>query len=55
MKNNLITLLFLISIIACNKNEDISIIENPLYFPPLTGDYWETISPSELNWNENDI
>lgn len=55
MKNNLITLLFLISIIACNKNEDISIIENPLYFPPLTGDYWETISPSELNWNENEI
>ncbi len=26
-----------------------------LYFPPLTGDEWETLSPASLNWNEDKI
>ncbi|ASV32715.1 serine hydrolase [Maribacter cobaltidurans] len=26
-----------------------------LYFPPLNSDTWETIAPSELNWNEEAI
>jgi CubicO group peptidase (beta-lactamase class C family) len=26
-----------------------------LYFPPVTGDAWETISPQSLHWNQNSI
>jgi CubicO group peptidase (beta-lactamase class C family) len=27
----------------------------PLYFPPLIGDQWETISPASLGWNVSQI
>ncbi len=26
-----------------------------LYFPPITGDVWDTISPHTLGWNEAQI
>ncbi len=55
MKKYLKTLLLLISIVACDKNEELIEISQSSYFPPLTGDTWETVSPSELNWNETEI
>jgi CubicO group peptidase (beta-lactamase class C family) len=32
-----------------------SVNSQSLYFPPLTGNTWETLSPSSLNWNTNAI
>jgi CubicO group peptidase (beta-lactamase class C family) len=29
--------------------------ESSLYFPPITGDTWEVVSPSELGWNTSAI
>ncbi len=55
MKKSIIVLIILISIFSCSKNEDLSITENSLYFPPITGNYWETITPSVLNWNTQEI
>lgn len=52
-----ITLLFLIvfslSLDAQQNKDNSKEINDPglnLYFPPLTGDGWDTLSPSELNW-----
>ncbi len=32
-----------------------SFVRSQLYFPPLTGNSWETISPNDLNWCPNKI
>lgn len=48
---------FIISLILfnCSSNNnstDSNPINDTLYFPPINSDSWETISVSELNWNE---
>lgn len=49
-------LLIVISTFSCSKN-DSPTTPNPnneaLYFPPTNSDTWETLSVSNLNWNEN--
>ncbi len=53
-------LLLCINIKSC-ETKSISISQNldvtneSVYFPPINSDTWETISISELNWNENQI
>ena len=51
--------LILVVVISCSKKEEEIIIKNPinnsLYFPPTNSDVWETISSTDLNWNENEI
>ncbi|MBK9735456.1 MAG: serine hydrolase [Saprospiraceae bacterium] len=34
---------------------DQNLISQSSYFPPLTGDQWETISPSDLGWCQQEI
>ncbi len=36
-----------------SSNEDTNTIKTDLYFPPLDSDTWETLSISDLNWNES--
>lgn len=33
----------------------VTISSQSIYFPPVTGSYWETLSPSELNWDTTKI
>ncbi|OOG76156.1 serine hydrolase [Algoriphagus sp. A40] len=46
--------LFLFSCLGCNPEEKPG-PDQSMYFPPLTGSDWETTSPSDLGWNENQI
>ncbi len=55
MKKCFLFITLLISIFSCSKNEDILTTEKSLYFPSISENYWETISPSELNWNTQEI
>jgi len=55
MKNSLIAVILLFSIVSCSKNTEPAVLEESIYFPPLSESTWETISPTELNWNENEI
>lgn len=41
----------LILILSCEKEETPPPAGNNLYFPPLSGDAWETLSPESLQWN----
>lgn len=49
-----IILLLSVSLISCQKNKPGS--DTPpsatLYFPPLTGDTWESTTPASLQWNQ---
>ena len=50
---------FLIAIIfffSCSSNDDTTnpdSVTDELYFPPLNSDIWETLTVSELGWNES--
>lgn len=55
MKNLFLIFFLLTSILSCDKNEDVFTESNSIYFPPITGTSWEVITPSELNWNKNNI
>lgn len=37
------------------QEEPIVIVEDPIYFPPLNSDTWETTSVSDLNWNTTQL
>lgn len=40
----------------CSSNEPIiEPISDTIYFPPINSDTWETVLPSELGWNENQL
>jgi len=46
-----------IFIISCSSNDTVT-FDDPnqsLYFPPLSGSEWKTVSPSQLNWNETKL
>lgn len=48
----------LISLFSCSSDNnpiDQEPIDQELYFPPLNSDSWETISVSELGWNESEL
>lgn len=55
MKKVLILIPLLILIFSCTKNEDELITETTSYFPPIEGEFWETTSLTELNWNKNEL
>ena len=60
MKTKLFFFVFLTMLLSCASSDD---IENPtpptnpdaIYFPPINSTNWETISLSELNWNESNL
>jgi len=39
---------------ACKKNTDTP-VSNKMYFPPVTGNAWETVTPASLGWNETEL
>ena len=43
-------IIYLIFVLACFQLK-----ANDLYFPPLAGNTWETLSPSTLGWDETKI
>ncbi len=46
---------FLVIIFSCTEKQD-PIPQNPeLYFPPNSGNVWESISPEQLKWNISEI
>ena len=55
MKSIIPFFLFLILTISCSKKEEIANVDTSLYFPPITGNTWKTISAEELNWNTSEI
>ena len=54
MKHIPFLLFILISLISCSKDDSPAPPdpETGLYFPPVSGTNWETVSPSELGWDE---
>ncbi|MDC9721516.1 MAG: serine hydrolase [Urechidicola sp.] len=60
MKTKLFFFVFLTMLISCASSDD---IENPtppinpdtIYFPPIDNSTWETISLTDLGWNENSL
>jgi CubicO group peptidase (beta-lactamase class C family) len=57
MTRNICKILILLLCISCSKEEN-----NPapsptqsMYFPPLTGNTWETTSISDLKWNQTEV
>lgn len=60
LKLKILFLLIFISLISCASSDE---IDNPispinldeLYFPPINSGAWETISLSDLGWNENNL
>jgi len=46
--------LFLIS--GCNKDDNTNQpIPDTMYFPPVSGNEWETVSVADLNWDQNAV
>ncbi len=53
-----ISLIIIALLFSCSKNSepiDPKPEDDQLYFPPLNSDSWDTLSLSELNWNENEL
>jgi len=56
MRTLFILFILSISLLACSgQTDDTSIDLNTMYFPPLSGNEWETASVEELGWNENAV
>ncbi|MDP3357844.1 MAG: serine hydrolase [Lutibacter sp.] len=55
MKQLILSLLVFSFLCACSKSDAINEPETSLYFPPLTGNTWETTSAEALNWNQSQI
>lgn len=54
MKNLLIAISVLM-LLACDNHEGNDPTSQTMYFPPLSGNTWETQTPAELGWNEPQI
>lgn len=55
MKNLVSIILLFFALISCSQNEEQNIPINTLYFPPLTGNTWQTTSVQDLQWNQNNV
>ena len=57
MTKTICEILILLFFVSCSKDDNTS-DTNPIqtmYFPPLTGNSWETTSISDLKWNQNAV
>lgn len=57
MTKTICKILILLFFVSCSKDDTIS-ETNPaqnMYFPPLTGNSWETTSISDLKWNQSAV
>jgi CubicO group peptidase (beta-lactamase class C family) len=59
MKKTIPFFLILLLLISCSSSSDetpsVPIVTEQMYFPPLTGDTWETKSITDLGWNETAV
>lgn len=57
MLQKCLLILLLLSGISCKKGIDNPVPDNPglMYFPPLSSDTWETVTPESLGWNTTSI
>ncbi|PSL07995.1 serine hydrolase domain-containing protein [Cecembia rubra] len=57
MNKRLIKLLFLfcVGLMACSENEGPKTGPSNIYFPPLSGNTWESLDPKILNWNIQEL
>jgi CubicO group peptidase (beta-lactamase class C family) len=57
MTKTICKILILLICISCSKEDNISDTTptQNMYFPPLTGNTWETQSISDLKWNQNAV
>ena len=55
MKRISILLFALLSLMSCRKNDNPTDPKTTIYFPPKTGTQWETMSVSEVKWNQSAI
>jgi len=47
---------FLLLISGCSKNDNTNQpLPDTMYFPPLSGNEWETVSVADLSWNQNAV
>ncbi|MNQ75409.1 beta-lactamase/D-alanine carboxypeptidase [compost metagenome] len=57
MTKNICKILILLLFTSCSKedNDSTPTPTQSMYFPPLTGNTWETVSISDLKWNQNAV
>ncbi|PKP14983.1 MAG: serine hydrolase, partial [Bacteroidetes bacterium HGW-Bacteroidetes-23] len=57
MKNYFPLILLAVLLLNCSSDSDSSedIQTDSMYFPPISGNVWETKSMSELGWNESEV
>jgi CubicO group peptidase (beta-lactamase class C family) len=55
MKQLLLCLLIFSFLSACSESDAIDKPQTSIYFPPLTGNTWETTSAEALNWNQSQV
>ncbi|MCA6515282.1 MAG: serine hydrolase, partial [Chitinophagaceae bacterium] len=49
--HSLLALLLSLWLTSCTKTSETTPVPTTPYFPPITGNTWETVSPASLNWN----
>ncbi len=54
-KQLLLCLLIFSFLSACSESDAIDEPQTSIYFPPLTGNTWETTSAEALNWNQSQV
>ena len=55
MKQLLLSLLVFGFLSACSEGDTIEEPQTSIYFPPLSGNTWETTSAEALNWNQSQV
>ncbi|GGF12415.1 serine hydrolase domain-containing protein [Flavobacterium limi] len=57
MTKTIFKILILLSFVSCSKEDNNSQTTptQTMYFPPITGNTWETTSISDLKWNQNAV
>jgi CubicO group peptidase (beta-lactamase class C family) len=53
MNKSLLLVLLVICMDSCSKDK--STVEKDLYFPPVSSQEWETVTPASLGWNDDQI
>ena len=54
--SQLLFAVFLLVLVSCNPAEEPSAVtDQDMYFPPISGNTWEKVLPSQLGWNESQI
>ena len=45
---------FLAGLVSCTKGGE-PVVEEPIYFPPVSGSEWQTTTPAAQGWNETEL